>query len=629
MMLKILQNILTAFLLLTVNLAQAQVRFSATISPSQINKDEYAQLQFTVENANDVQQITAPALKDFIVVSGPNQMNGMSSINGSVTRYTAITYMIKPKAAGNFTIAPGTAKADGKEFKSNTVYLQVTNNLSGNNKGGNSFTSPFNGIDLFEEPRPSVSLDESVIRKGENIQDKVNRNMLVKADVSKTSCYVGEPIIVTYKLYTRLKSESNLSNNPSFNGFSVIDLEPPGSLNYTREKLNGKEYNVYTIRRAQLYPLQPGIIQLESAEVENNIHFIKEQYAKQLMSSFNDLFDGFGEPAVPPEVIEKHTVTLKSKPLAITVKPLPENNKPQSFRGAVGRFELKAGIEKPEFTTDDAGKLLIVVEGEGNMPLINSPDIVWPQGIESFEPKATDDLNKRTVPVSGRKLFEYSFTAGKPGSYTIPAVAFSYFDATTGQYKTITSKELNFTVKQGTGKPTHLIELKKEGNKERFFNKLFSHREWIVGTVALFIISGLFFWIRKENKKDKAEKAAARFAEERKKEEAIVAVKQEHPLELTKNILESGNTENFYQALNIDLKKFISRRFDILPEELNKKTIAEKLDKKGIGYETALQTQQLMDEIDWQLYTPFNETEKMQALYEKASVLVEILSSKT
>jgi hypothetical protein len=481
----------------------AQPRFSASISPSQINKDEYAQLQFTVENATDIEKLIPPSLKDFTVVSGPNKMNGVSSINGNVTRYFAITYMIKPIAAGSYTIGAATVKADGKDLKSNPVYLQVSNKLSGNNKGGNSFMQPFNGMDLFEEPKPAVSFDESVLRDGENIQNKVNRNMLVKAEVNKTSCYVGEPVIVTYKLYTRLKSESNLSNNPSFNGFSVIDLEPPGSLHYSNEKINGKEYNVYTIRKAQLYPLQPGVVQLESAEVENNIHFIKEAYAKQLMNSMLDLYDGFGEPSVPPEAIENHKVTLQSKPLAITVKALPENNKPLNFRGAVGKFEIKADIEKKEFTTDDAGKLLVVIEGEGNMPLINAPAFQWPAGIESFEPKATDDLNKTTVPVSGRKLFEYTFTVDTPGHYKLPPIAFSYFDATAGQYKIINSKEINFTIKQGTGKLTHLTEIKKEGDKERFFNKLFSHREWIVGTVALLIIAGLFFWIRKENKKDK------------------------------------------------------------------------------------------------------------------------------
>jgi hypothetical protein len=51
--------------------------------------------------------------------------------------------------------------------------------------------------------------------------------MQLKLQTSKTSCYVGEPIVATYKLYTRLKSESKLSKTPSFNGFSVIDLQPP------------------------------------------------------------------------------------------------------------------------------------------------------------------------------------------------------------------------------------------------------------------------------------------------------------------------------------------------------------------------------------------------------------------
>jgi hypothetical protein len=72
------------------------------------------------------------------------------------------------------------------------------------------------------------SFNDFIIRKGENITEKINKNIFIRVNVSQSSCYVGEPIVVTYKLYTRLKSESSITKNPSFNGFSVIDLLPPG-----------------------------------------------------------------------------------------------------------------------------------------------------------------------------------------------------------------------------------------------------------------------------------------------------------------------------------------------------------------------------------------------------------------
>lgn len=99
----------------------AQVRFTASISPAQINKDEYAQLKLSVENANEVQDIIPPQLKNFTVISGPNQESGMSNINGDVKKYIAISYIIKPNGPGNFTIPPATAKADGGTDRKSVV----------------------------------------------------------------------------------------------------------------------------------------------------------------------------------------------------------------------------------------------------------------------------------------------------------------------------------------------------------------------------------------------------------------------------------------------------------------------------------------------------------------------------
>src|SRR3982750_3362012 len=99
----------------------AQASFTATISPGSIGKNETAELRLMIDNARQVDQITPPSLKDFIVVSGPNQERGMESNNGVTRQYVGITYLLKPRSAGKFTLAGALAKADGKTLKSNQV----------------------------------------------------------------------------------------------------------------------------------------------------------------------------------------------------------------------------------------------------------------------------------------------------------------------------------------------------------------------------------------------------------------------------------------------------------------------------------------------------------------------------
>src|SRR6201999_3240685 len=96
---------------------------------------------------------------------------------------------------------------------------------------------------------------EFVLKPGENIRDKVRKNLFVKVQVDRNTCYVGEPIVATYKLYSRLNAESRVTKRPSLNGFSVYDMIDPGADAVSVEKLNGKAYTVHTIRKTQLIPL--------------------------------------------------------------------------------------------------------------------------------------------------------------------------------------------------------------------------------------------------------------------------------------------------------------------------------------------------------------------------------------
>src|SRR6476661_8696544 len=261
-------------LFLAVN-AKSQVKFSASADPEIIGRNEYTTLRFVLENAGNIQQISPPAFNDFTILSGPLQESGMSNINGKVSNYVAISFVVQPKSTGTFTLSGAVAKVDGRNYRSNPLKIIVDKKSHGQNPSAMQQVPGF-----FDEPKPMSSFSDYIFKNGENVQDKVDKNMHLRLEVSKTSCYVGEPIVATYKLYTRLKSESKLTQNPSFNGFSVIDLQPADVTQTAVEKLNGREYNVYTLRKAQLYPLQDGNISLETAELENKVQFIKESYAK-------------------------------------------------------------------------------------------------------------------------------------------------------------------------------------------------------------------------------------------------------------------------------------------------------------------------------------------------------------
>lgn len=211
-------------------------------------------------------------------------------------------------------------------------------------------------MDMFDDPAPRTVNRDFILKKGEDPQEKIHRNIRSTLEVDRKTCYVGEPVAATYKLYTRLKSESNMVKNPSFNGFSVIDLQQVDNTNYQVEKKTGGNI-MYVIRKVQLYPLLPGELELGAAEIENNVRFIKAEFINQRPDIYNEAMADFSDAMIPPEGMELQRVTLQNKPVIISVKPLPETNKPAGFKGAVGNFtiETKRWVEKNNFSTDDGG----------------------------------------------------------------------------------------------------------------------------------------------------------------------------------------------------------------------------------------------------------------------------------
>jgi hypothetical protein len=602
----------------------AQTRFTATINPSTIGKNETAELKLIIENAGRAEQMIPPSLKNFIVVSGPNQESGMQNINGVIKQYIGVTYLLRPKAKGNFKIGAASIIADGKLLKTTPLTLEVTNATTNNNQ--NNSGSPFSGFSLFDEPvQPQTDTRDFVLRKGENIQAKIAKNIFIKVDVDKTNCYIGEPVVVSYKLFTRLRSESNITKNPSFNGFSVIDLGRPGSSYYTIEKLNGRAYNVYTLRKSQLYPLQAGDMDIATIEVDNNIHFIKEDYLKSHRLGNNDI-DSWERIGVPSDALQEEKVTLQSKPIVINVKPLPDTNKPASFRGAVGNFTMETDVEKNKLTTDDAGKYQVLVSGQGNVELVIAPEIKWPDGIESYEPKIDESLNKQAVPVSGHKSFVYPFTASKAGTYTLPAAQFSYFDPSAKVYKTLTGKPIVITVTKGKGKANPSKNYAVATGNGHFTDTVFTNRMWFIFPVILIIFSGLFLWIKAENKKEKAR--AILFQQQAEKAAMNVSeTPRGNPLVNTEASLILNDGKGFYKALNNELRQFLAGQLAVPVETINKKGIAEELDKKGVAVSTSLQIQQLLNDVEWQLYTPFSNEDKMQEMYQAANTIVHAFES--
>lgn len=489
-----------------------------------------------------------------------------------------------------------------------------------------------NGQVAFSSNLPA-SVSNYIIRANENAADKVKGHLFIQVSADKKSCMVGEPILLTYKLYTQVKSLSTLVKSPSFNGFSVIDMPTEDFSRYGYETIKGQLYNVFQLRKVQLYPLQAGNLEIETAMAENSIQFIKESYL-QAQNGFQynpeifvkDMLDRLDKGVAPKDAVVSHQAAITSPPLTITVKDHPAAGKPADFTGATGQFTITAALSQPQLSTDEVGKLTVNLTGKGNMMLLAPPEIQWPAGLEAFEPTVTERISYATIPISGSKFFEYRFSVAKPGTYTIPPINLSWFDVQKRNYQTVSTQALTIQVAQGSGKQA-IATTGPEPEKERFFNRLFANRWWVAGPVIGLILLGLVLWMRTETKKDKKAKAMAEAEKAQAMERPEPIAEPANPLGNAAALLQQNDSNLFYAQLSKDLKNYLALKMQL--PVFNKSTLAAALDKQGVSTETAIEVSSVLEALEWQLYTPVSDATQMEPLYHRSLSLVESIKYET
>lgn len=552
------------------------VKISLSVSATRISMQDYLQVQYLIENTTRVSSFIPPKFKQFQIVEGPNQTTGYNMVNGNLKEYVSFSYLLRPGKAGKWVIPAAIARVEGKNYTSNAVEVVVSK-----------------GAVAAPSEESMVAAEELILKPGEQAVNKIRNNLFVRLDVDRTAVMVGEPIVATYKLYTRLRSESRVTERPSFNGFSVYDMVNPDQMEATKEQFQGREYNVYLLRKVQLYPLQAGTFELESLEVTNDIRFI----------SASALDGGY----VPSELLRElalglnksggivtESVALKNPPVSVVVKALPPAED-SSASGAVGHFTIRSFIDAPEVHKGDVVNLEVQVAGRGNFPMIPVPKVNWPSGIDVFEANSTDQVNKFVAPLSGSKLFSIPFTVNKEGPLDIPPVEFVYYDVDARKYVNAKSEPLSIQIlaaRPSAIKPPVLQEAKPA-----------NAWKYILTILALILVGGgIYILLKRSSGPVKVVQPI----------QEPVVVKDEierpkDPLEEIRTAFDRKDVHGFYRQLNLVIDQCMMNKYKVDGAG----AWEDQLLAKGVDTSMIMEIKQLKQDAEIAMYTPFIQESKM------------------
>ena len=549
-----------------INAQDNAVTFEAVLTKKILGINENLRVDFKMNKDGD--NFTPPSFKGFTVVGGPNQSVSNMWVNGKRTFSKTYSYFLSPIKKGSLTIGQATIEIENNIYKTLPVKISVSESVT-----------------VSKDPN-----DPSYV---------VNENLHLVAEISNSSPYLNEGISIVYKLY--YSPQINVTNvgeieTPEFENFWSQNIKIP-RLQIERGSFKGDNYNFVTWKKTVLYPQKSGKLEILPLSLDVSV---------DVPTNRRDFFGN----RIYNQVSKKVTAGKRS----INVKALPINA-PESFNGAVGKFEIKLNTNKTELNASESLQATVKISGNGNLKLFSPPSIQVPSSLEKYDPEYNEKVSTSLVGMKGFISNTYTLVPQFQGKYPINSVEFTFFNPQLNKYESINSDEIIINVLEG---PMSLDEsktnipntettknilpslnqfkfIKTESDFVKINSKPFiysiSFYSILIFPILLILILLIFFKSKnisssklKESKSRRANKLAKKYLSDARK-----------------NL---DNKDVFYIALEKALHNFLKSKFSIETFDYSKEKIYNLLLRKEIEKESLELFIKLIENCEFARFTP-------------------------
>ena len=514
--------------------------------------------EFAVVISGPASNYNQPYFKDFDVVSGPNQSNNVQVVNGTVTQQIIFSYALVAKHEGKLVIPSANCIVGGQRLETQAIVIEVSKGSQGSSQPGSS-----------------------------------SEDFFIKTTVSKSKFYVGEPITIIQKVYSRHQIVNVAPKQYSYDGFYSQILESAATGVLQMENVGGVNYYTLEFTRSLSTASKSGKIQLSPIDFKMAV---RRQSSRAPRNIWEQMM-GAGYEDVP--------IDVKSKPSMLEVLPLPEAGKPEGFTGGVGVFNTKVEVSRNELKANEAFNLKYTVSGKGNIKLIETPKFEIPQGFESYEPKISENGNSKT--------FDYLIIPRNEGDYEIKGLSFSYFNLDSKSYVLNNVNAIKIKVlpgapgSEGAQVYTPHSQVKTTENDIRYLKKgsynltksdtefFNSFWHWVLLALSPILLL-LALIVQKKYISDNSDLVAVR------QRKAAGMAKQR--LTNAEKMMKAGKKDEFYTEVLLALTNYLSYRLTIPIADLSKERVIEVM--SGLNIENAIQEKviQTLQSGEYAKYAP-------------------------
>ena len=595
----VMVRVLLILLAANCSLLTLQAQTLTASAPSRVAVGEQFRLTYTVntQNVSDFRAGDIPS--ELEVLIGPNQsmQSSYQIINGHASQSSSVTYtyIVAATKGGSYTIPAARAVVDGKQIRSNALTIKVIGSTGNNSR-------PYTG-------------DE-----GEEVRDMGSRisgsDLFIKVSANKKRVFEQEPILLTYKVYTLVQLSQLRGDMPDLKSFYTQEVDLPQQKSFSIESVNGRPYRTCTWSQYVMFPQTTGKLHIPAITFEGIV--IQQN---RNVDPFEAFFNG-GSGYV--EVKKK----IEAPGIEIQVDPLPQ--RPASFSGGVGKFNISAQIDKTETKANEPITLRVIVSGTGNLKLIKQPIVNLPKDFDKYEPKVTDQTKLTTAGIEGSKIYDMLIVPRHQGQYDIPPVEFTYFDTATKRYETVKSESFHLDVAKGSGTGS-VSDFTGDGvdelNKDIRFIKTGDAKQHHTGDfffgsgvywgiiVALIIVFITLFVIFRQRAIDNANVTKMRGKKANK-----VATKR---LKMAARLMTDNKPSEFYDEVLRALWGYVGDKLNIPVAQLSHDNISQKLAERNVHQSIIDQFIGAIDECEFERYAPGDPKGNMNKVYDKAMLAIE------
>lgn len=436
-----------------------EVKVSAVVDRDQVQITDEVHLNIKIAGVRgSIQAPQLPSLEGFdVFYSG--RSSKYSFVNGHSEAMTEFNYVLIPKMPGQFVLLPIEVRVSEKTYQTNSLRISVEGNVSQPTTTRQSMPPqparqtfpqrltatqgqfPSSPTAMRQQQYQSSQPPPTFSSSSASEASEIDQNIFLKVVPNQTTIYTNQQLVLIYSLYTRYDTRyEGFVEEPETSGFWIEEFPMDPNIGKDTETVNGKKFVRADIKKLALFPTAPGQYEIKPGVIKTSVQ-IEEPDNTMMDEFFRDSF--FGGTGIFGRRVEK---LLTPPVMRIQVKPLPEDGKPESFKGAVGDFRMSTTVDKRIVNQNEAVTLQIVLEGEGNIETLMAPSIPKIKDTKIYESDTQTQLFKAQNVIAGKKIFEIVVIPGEAGEPEVPSVEFSFFNPKLERYVILKSDSYKIKV---------------------------------------------------------------------------------------------------------------------------------------------------------------------------------------